>query len=196
MRTNTASRKTPFPEGLAQAALRALENAGYDHLEQLVSVSEEYVSSWHGIGPNALKKLQAALTSLGLRFASPQATDESVDSYISQFPADVQAVLKKVRETIHNAAPEAEEVISYQMPAFKQHGILVYFAAWKAHIGLYPPISGDEALEKAVAPYAGPKGNLRFPLDKAIPYKLIEQIVNLRLKQEMGKAAAKIKKQE
>ena len=87
---------------------------------------------------------------------------QDIDGYISQFPADVQTVLQKVRETIRQAAPDAKEVISYQMPAFKQHGMLVYFAAWKQHIGLYPPVSGDKALEKAVARYAGPKGNLQF----------------------------------
>ncbi len=184
MPTKTSSSRTPFPEGLAQPALRALANAGCDHLEQLVSVSEEDVRSWHGIGPTALTKLQAALTLLGLSFAAEQATDDRIDSYISQFPADVQAVLRKVRETIRKAAPQAEEVISYKMPAFRQHGILVYFAAWKTHIGLYPPISGDLALEKTVAPYAGPKGNLQFPLDKSIPFKLIERIVKLRVKQD------------
>ena len=113
-----------------------------------------------------------------------------IDGYISQFPADVQAVLEKIRDTIRQAAPEAKEVISYQMPAFKQHGILVYFAAWKQHIGLYPPIIGDKALEKAVARYAGPKGNLQFPLDEPMPLDLIERIVKLRLKQDTGKAAA------
>lgn len=116
-----------------------------------------------------------------------------IDSYISQFPADVQAVLEKVRATIRNAAPEATEIISYQMPAIRQHGILVYFAAWKKHIGLYPPISGDKALEKAVARYAGPKRNLQFPLDEPIPYDLIERIVKLRVKQDVAKAGAKKK---
>ena len=80
------------------------------------------------------------------------------------------------------------------MPAFRQHGILVYFAAWKKHIGLYPPISGDKALEKAVARYAGPKGNLQFPLDEPMPLDLIERIVKLRVKQDTAKAAAKRKK--
>ena len=95
---------------------------------------------------------------------------QDIDGYISQFPPlDVRAILKKVRETIRHAAPDAKEDISYQMPAFKQHGILVYFAAWKKHIGMYPPISGDKAMEKAVARYAGPKGNLQFPLDEPIP---------------------------
>lgn len=74
---------------------------------------------------------------------------DDVDAYISQFPADVRAVLRDVREAIRRAAPEAEETISYRMPAFRQHGILVYFAAWKTHVGLYPPISGDKAVEKA-----------------------------------------------
>lgn len=117
-----------------------------------------------------------------------------IDSYLSQFPADVQAILEEVRKTIRQSAPEAEEVISYQMAAFKQHGILVYFAAWKKHIGLYPPISGDESLEKEVAPYAGPKGNLQFPLDQPIPYDLIARIVKLRVEQNSAKAAAKRKK--
>jgi uncharacterized protein YdhG (YjbR/CyaY superfamily) len=99
-----------------------------------------------------------------------------------------------VRATIRRAAPDATETISYQMPAFRQHGILVYFAAWKNHIGLYPPIAGDKALEKAVARYAGPKGNLQFPLDEPIPYDLIGRIVKLRVQQDTEKAAARHKK--
>jgi uncharacterized protein YdhG (YjbR/CyaY superfamily) len=119
---------------------------------------------------------------------------KDINGYISQFPSDVRSILEQVRETISHAAPDAKEVISYQMPAFKQHGILVYFAAWKKHVGLYPPISGDKALEKAVAPYAGPKGNLQFPLDEPIPYDLIERIVKIRVKQDAEKAAARRKK--
>lgn len=114
-----------------------------------------------------------------------------IDGYISQFPADVQAILRDVREVIHRAAPDAEETISYQMPAFRQCGILIYFAAWKSHIGLYPPISGDKAIEKAVARYAGPKGNLQFPLDEPMPLALIERVVKLRVKQDEAKAAVK-----
>ena len=125
--------------------------------------------------------------------AKPQ-KPKDIDGYISQFPADVQGILEKVGATIRHAAPESMETISYMMPAFKLHGILVYFAAWKAHIGLYPPISGDKGLEKAVARYAGPKGNLQFPLDEPIPYGLIERIVKLRVKQNVEKAAATRKK--
>jgi uncharacterized protein YdhG (YjbR/CyaY superfamily) len=121
---------------------------------------------------------------------------KDIDTYISQFPADVQAILRKVRQTISKAAPAAKETISYQMPAFKQHGILVYFAAWKEHIGLYPPISGDKALEKAVARYAGPKDNLQFPLDEPIPYDLIARIVKLRVKQDNQQAETKTAKRK
>jgi uncharacterized protein YdhG (YjbR/CyaY superfamily) len=121
---------------------------------------------------------------------------KDIDGYISQFPAEVRAILEKVRTTIKSATPEAKETISYLMPAFKLHGILVYFAAWKNHIGLYPPISGDKTLENAVAKYAGPKGNLQFSLDEPIPYDLIERIVKLRVKQDLAKAAAKPKKRK
>ena len=115
----------------------------------------------------------------------------NIDSYIATLSSDVQKILEKIRQTIRAAAPDAEEVISYQMPAFKQHGILVYFAAWQKHIGLYPPISGDKAIEKAIARYAGPKGNLQFSLDEPIPYDLIRRIVKLRVKQDNEKAEAK-----
>ena len=134
--------------------------------------------------------------SKGQQHGGSTAKPKDIDSYISQFHADTQAILEKVRATIRQAAPDAKELISYQMPAFKQHGILVYFAAWKKHIGLYPPISGDKALEKAVARYAGPKGNLQFPLDEPVPYDLIERIVKLRVKQDSAKAAAKRKKRK
>jgi len=118
----------------------------------------------------------------------------TIDEYISAFSPKVQAVLRRIRKVIHSAAPDAKEVISYRMPAFKLNGVLVYFAAFKNHIGLYPPIRGDARLLKAVSPYAGEKGNLRFPLDQPIPYALIERIVKLRVKQDLGKAKAQRKK--
>jgi uncharacterized protein YdhG (YjbR/CyaY superfamily) len=116
---------------------------------------------------------------------------KDIDDYISRCPVEVQGILQRVRETIRDAAPDANEVISYQMPAFRQHGILVYFAAWQKHIGLYPPVSGDAAIEKAVSKYAGPKGNLQFPLDEPIPYALIKRIVKLRVKQDNENHEAK-----
>ena len=114
----------------------------------------------------------------------------SIDEYIAGFAPDLQSILNKIRATIKSEAPAAEEIISYRMPAFRLHGILVYFAMFKKHIGLYPPVSGDTAIEKAIAPYAGPKGNLKFPLDQPIPFKLIRRIVKLRIKQNLAKAKA------
>jgi uncharacterized protein YdhG (YjbR/CyaY superfamily) len=89
----------------------------------------------------------------------------------------------RVRATIAKAAPDATETISYGMPAFKLRRILVYFAAFKHNIGLYPPVKGNPALEKASAPYAGEKGNLRFRLEQKIPYALIARIVKYRATQ-------------
>jgi uncharacterized protein YdhG (YjbR/CyaY superfamily) len=112
----------------------------------------------------------------------------NIDEYIASCPPEVRPTLGKIRATIRRAAPDAEEVISYRMPAFRQGGILVYFAAFRNHIGLYPPVHGDEEVGKAIAPWAGPKGNLKFPLDEPIPYGLIARIVKLRVKQNQAKA--------
>jgi uncharacterized protein YdhG (YjbR/CyaY superfamily) len=125
--------------------------------------------------------------------AIPATAPKNIDEYINAAPVEVQSILREIRATIRAAAPDAREVLSYRMPAFKQHGILIYFAAFKAHIGLYPPVSGDESLEKAIAPYAGPKGNLKFPLDQPIPYALIKRIVALRVEQDVSYAAMRTK---
>ena len=77
------------------------------------------------------------------------------------------------------------------MPAYRQHGILIYFAGFRSHIGLFPPVKGGAGLQQALAPYRGPKGNLRLPLAHSIPYKLIERIVRLRVRQDRATAAAK-----
>jgi uncharacterized protein YdhG (YjbR/CyaY superfamily) len=128
-------------------------------------------------------------TSEALDMDTRTAAPTSIDEYIAASAPKVQPVLRKIRRTISAAAPDAEEVISYRMPAFRLHGILVYFAAFKQHIGLFPPVSGDAMLEKAIAPYAGPKGNLKFPLDQPIPYALIKRIVLLRVKQDRARVA-------
>ena len=115
----------------------------------------------------------------------------SIDEYIAAFPPAVQAILERIRRTVVTAVPEARETISYRMPAYRLDGILLYFAAFKSHIGVYPPVSGDPALERALAPYAGPKGNLKFPLDQPIPYDLIARIVILRVKQQATSASVR-----
>lgn len=105
---------------------------------------------------------------------------KTIDEYIERCAPQAQPILRRVRATIAKAAPDATETISYGIPAFKLRRILVYFAAFKHHVGLYPPVKGDAALEKAVAPYANEKGNLRFPLDQKIPYALIARIVKFK----------------
>lgn len=121
------------------------------------------------------------------------APPRDVDEYIRGFPPEVQGMLQRVREVLRHAAPQAQEVISYRMPAFRQNGVLLYFAAFQHHLGLYPPVSGDAALMKAIAPYAGEKGNLRFAYDQPIPYALIARIAALRVQQDAAKARSKRK---
>jgi len=113
---------------------------------------------------------------------------KNIDEYISSQPEKVKAILEKLRQTIRKAAPEAEEVISYQMPAFKYHGMLVYFAAWKNHIGFYPVSSGIKAFNKELSAYEKSKGTIKFPIDKPIPYNLISKIVKFRVKENLAKA--------
>jgi uncharacterized protein YdhG (YjbR/CyaY superfamily) len=109
---------------------------------------------------------------------------ETIDDYIKTFPTDVQSILEKMRQTIRKAAPEAIEAISYQMPTFKLNGKnLVHFAAFKSHIGFYPIPSGIEAFRRELSQYKQGKGSVQFPVDKPIPYDLVEKIVRFRVKE-------------
>lgn len=118
----------------------------------------------------------------------------AVDAYIAAAPAPVQPILQKIRSLVRRLAPTAEEVISYRMPAFKQDGMLIYYAPFKAHIGIFPPVQGDAALEADLAPYRGPKGNLRFPLDGKMPYALIARVVKARLADQRARAATRARR--
>jgi len=110
-------------------------------------------------------------------------TSLTVDEYISGCPEQLQAKLKELREAIRKAAPEAEETISYRMPAYRLNGVLVYFAAQKNHIGFYPTSSGVNAFREELAAYKTSKGAIQFPLDKPIPLKLVSTIVKFRVKE-------------
>lgn len=122
------------------------------------------------------------------------AVAKNVDEYIEQFPPEVQASLQKLRGAIKAAAPKAEELISYMMPAYKFHGVLVYFGAFKNHIGFYPTGSGIEAFKKELSVYKGSKGTVQFPLDKPLPLKLIQQIVKFRVQVNLEKEQMKKQK--
>jgi uncharacterized protein YdhG (YjbR/CyaY superfamily) len=113
---------------------------------------------------------------------SKKAGFTSIDEYIASFPEETQKILKELRSTIKAAAPDAREKISYQIPTLELNGrSLVHFAAWKKHIAMYPIPSGSEAFEKELAQYVDGKGTLKFSLDKPLPLKLIGEIVQFRV---------------
>ena len=114
-------------------------------------------------------------------------TYKDIDHYISCFPPEIQQLLLEVRNTIHETAPEAKEVISYQMPAFKMKRVLVYFAANKKHIGFYPTASGISNFIPDFEGYSYSKGCVQFPLDRPLPLDLIKKIVAFRVKEDQGK---------
>jgi len=118
----------------------------------------------------------------------------TIDEYIAGFPADIQVILQKIRKTIKDAAPDAQEAISYQMPTFKFHGNLVHFAAFKNHIGFYPVPSGIEKFKAELSVYKQGKGSVQFPLDQPIPYDLISRVVKYRVEENLKKSAGKMVK--
>ena len=123
-----------------------------------------------------------------------QAAPKTIDEYIADFPPNVQKILKKIRLTIRKAAPDAKETIKYRMPTFTLEGNLVYFAAFKKHIGFYPVPTGIEQFKKELSAYEQGRGSIQFPLDKPIPFGLISRIVKFRAKENQAKAEAKGKK--
>ena len=120
-----------------------------------------------------------------------KAGPNSIDEYIASFPEETQKILQELRAAIKAAAPGAQEKISYQMPAFAQKGILVYFAAWKNHIGFYPTSSGTQAFMQELSVYESSKGSIKFPLDKPLPLDLISNIVRFRVAENLKKAEEK-----
>lgn len=117
-----------------------------------------------------------------------------IEQYIAGFDGQVRTKLEEIRAIIRAAAPDAQEVISYQMPAYKQGGILVYFAGYAKHVGFYPTGSGIAAFERRFTPYKWSKGAVQFPLDQPLPADLITEIVHFRMREDAAHSAAKSKK--
>jgi uncharacterized protein YdhG (YjbR/CyaY superfamily) len=115
----------------------------------------------------------------------PRNKFRNMDEYIRIFPSNVQKILEKLRKTIQEIAPEAEETINYGIPTFKLNGNLVFFAAFKNHIGFYPTSSAIDAFKKELSPYKHAKGSVQFPIDKPIPFDLVTKIVKYRVKENM-----------
>ncbi len=111
---------------------------------------------------------------------------KTIDEYIATFPKEIQPKLQGIRQTIKQAAPNAQEAISYQMPAFKQKGNLVWFAAFKHHIGFYPTPSAIVAFKDKLTLYKTSKGAIQFPIDQPIPLELIKEIVHFRVKENLN----------
>lgn len=105
---------------------------------------------------------------------------KDVDEYIAMFPDDVQKILKKIRALIRKTVPKAEESISYQIPAYKLNGVLIYFAAFKNHVSVYPAPRGEAEFKAELSAYKGGKGTVQFPIGEPIPYDLIARIVKFR----------------
>lgn len=120
----------------------------------------------------------------------------TIDEYIAGFPAEVQEKLRAMRATIHAAAPDATEKISYMMPTFFLNGNLVHFAAFQKHIGFYPAPRGIEQFKDELSRYKGAKGSVQFPLDQPLPLDLIDRIVRFRAEENRGKAGAKTPKKK
>ena len=116
---------------------------------------------------------------------------ETVDQYIAAFPADVKKRMQQLRKTIKAGAPNADELISYQMPGYKYFGMLVYFAAYKNHIGFYPGAGGLLEFYKELSSFKSAKGSVQFPHDRPIPYDMISKIVKFRVKQNEEKFSLK-----
>ena len=110
---------------------------------------------------------------------------KNMDEYFSTVPENVRIKLQQIRETIHKAAPKAEEVISYQIPAFKQYRVLVYFAAFKDHIGFFPTSKPIEVFNKELKSFKTSKGTIQFPLDENMPLGLIAKITKFRVKDDL-----------
>lgn len=122
-------------------------------------------------------------------------TYKNIDAYIEACPSEVQDILREIRRVIREAAPDAVEKISYQMPTFELNGNLVHFAAFKQHIGFYPAPQGIEAFEAELAKYKGGKGSVQFPLDQPMPYDLISRITKHRAEENRAKSKRKTKKE-
>ena len=119
---------------------------------------------------------------------------KTIDDYIASCPTNVQHTLRELRSAIKEAAPDAEETISYGMPAFKLNGILVYFAAHKNHIGFYPTASGIRAFKDKLSAYKQSKGTVQFPIDEPIPTDTVREIVRFRVKENLERSKKRIEK--
>jgi uncharacterized protein YdhG (YjbR/CyaY superfamily) len=159
------------------------------------TLGEALTLAWQSVTNQARTRSGESKTTRGTggsnlgKHATPPAT--TVDDYIARASATARPVLEKIRAIAADEVPDKREKLSYRMPAvFSRAGVVIYFAAFTNHIGLYPPVTGDAALAKALEPYRGEKGNLRFPFDRAMPYALIRRVIKARLREQTARRRA------
>jgi uncharacterized protein YdhG (YjbR/CyaY superfamily) len=175
-------RRTLAIYGIANPSIRQIQCSG----KIVVAVEPE-----HWLVPKVFQDLMK-----GNEMRANQAAPQNIDEYIAGFPNDIQEVLQKIRMTIRQASPEAEETISYQMPTFTLKGNLVHFAAFKKHIGFYPTPTAIEKFKNELSLYEGAKGSVRFPMNEPIPFDLIGEIVKFRVKEKLQRAEIMEKKKQ
>ena len=122
---------------------------------------------------------------------STPTTPQTIDTYIALYPPNVQEILQKIRATIHDAAPDAQEALKYGIPTFVQNGNMISFASYKKHVALYPVPAGNEKFQKEIAPYRAAKSTFQLPLDKPIPYALVTKFVKHRVKEHLASVKTK-----
>ncbi len=172
-----------FLNSLPAPAKRALENYKITTLKKLTNYSESDILKLHGIGPSAIPILKNCLEKAGLSFnkLGKNNTDE-IKEYISRFPKKTQSILNKIRKLILSADKNIIESISYGMPAYKfKKKPVMYFAAYENHIGIYATPNAHEEFKKELSEYKQGKGSVQFPLEREIPYGLIEKMLTYNL---------------
>lgn len=181
-----------FMSGLAAPAVRALMGRKLTTLKKLSAASKAEVQALHGIGKTAIPVLEKALKAAGLGFRELRpGTPETVSEYIAAHPAPVRKRLNQIRKEVLLAGKEIEERIGYGMPYYKLNGMLLYFAAHTAHIGLYPMPSAIRRFQKELKGFKTAAGSIQFPNDQPLPLPLIREIIRFRVGENQLKKMSK-----
>ena len=186
---------TEIYEKLFAPARRALEAAQIRNLEDFPKYTRKTIMNLHGVGPSAMKIIESEMQRMNLDFAknenelkkTAKQKSSHVDDYIKQFPESIRVKLVEIRKIIQEAAPEAEERISYKMPAYYQNGYVAYFGGHEKHVGFYPTGSGIEAFRAEIVMFKNSKGAVQFPLDRPLPKDLITRIVKFKIEENEEK---------
>ncbi len=181
-------------EKLSNPAKRAILSLNIKKIENLSKFTSEQISNLHGLGPTGILVIEKEMKTLGVKYKPAKTKMDSslkfktVDEYIKSFPLEIRKILTDMRNTVKKSAGAAKEKISYNMPALELNGSLVYYAAFKKHIGFYHVSNATQIFADELAAYKFSKGAIQFPFDKPLPKGLISKIVKLRVKENLDKS--------